>query len=89
MTSYDIMRLSSFMMPLRQCPWEIGSALTERRRRVGSHQGKKSMAMSGLGCGKALVSTGRAIFVLYRDKLSDLVGPPFTAFKAIFSAMPG
>jgi len=51
---------------------------------VGSHQGKKSMAMSGLGCGKALVSTGRAIFVLYRDKLSDLVGPPFTAFKAMF-----
>ena len=79
MISYDIMRLSSFMMSLRQCPWEIGSALTERGRWVGSHQGKKSMVMSGFGCGKALVSTNRAIsltmmhIIMHHETLSFLM----------------
>ena len=41
-----------------------------------------------------LVGTGRAISVLFgingvRNKQSHLVGPPFPAFKACFSAMAG
>jgi len=39
---------------------------------------------------KALVGTGRAINALLcinGDKLSHLVGPPFPAFKANFSAL--
>ena len=51
-----------------------------------------SMAMSRLGCRKALVGTGSAISVVFsinglRNKLSCLVGPPFPPFMAHFSAM--
>jgi len=57
-------------------------------------KGANSMAMSGLTCRMALVGTGRAISVLFgmnrlRNKLSYLVGPPFLAFMACFSATPG
>ena len=57
-------------------------------------QGAESKAVSGLGCRKALVSTGRAISVLFGinrlgNKPSHLVGPPFPAFKTHFSATPG
>jgi len=52
------------------------------------------MAMSGLACRKALIGTGRAISALFginglRNKPSYLVGPPFLAFMACFSATPG
>jgi len=52
-------------------------------------KGAKTMAVSGLDSGKALVGTGRAISVLFginrlRNKQSHLVGPPFPAFKAWF-----
>jgi len=54
-------------------------------------KGANSMAMSELACRKALVGTGRVISVLFgingfRNKPSDLVGPPFVAFMANFSA---
>ena len=57
-------------------------------------KGVKSMTVSGLACRKALVGTGRAISVLFginrlRNKPSYLVGPPFLAFTAHFSATPG
>ena len=57
-------------------------------------KGANSMAVSGLTCRKALVGTGRAISVLFginglRNKPSYLVGPPFLAFTAHFSATPG
>ena len=45
-------------------------------------KGANSMVMSGLTCRKALVGTGR-------NKLSYLVGPPFLAFTAHFSATQG
>jgi len=52
------------------------------------------MAMSGLISRNNLVGTGRAISLLYgvdgvRNKQSYLVGPPFPAFKARFSATAG
>ena len=54
-------------------------------------KGANSMAVYGL---IALVDTGRAISVLFginrlRNKPSYLVGPPFLAFTARFSAAPG
>ena len=53
-------------------------------------KGAKCMAMPGLSCGKALVGTGRAISVVFgRNEMSHLVGPPFPAFKAHFSATAG
>jgi len=57
-------------------------------------KGANGMGVSGLTCRKALVGTGRAISVLIginrlRNKLSHLVGPPFLAFMACFSATPG
>ena len=57
-------------------------------------KGVNSTAMSGLACRKALIGTGRAISVLFginglRNKPSYLVGPPFLAFMACFSATPG
>ena len=56
-------------------------------------RGEKSMPVSGLSCRKALVGTGRAIFVLLGMKWTwnqavSPVGPPFPAFKAHFSAIP-
>ena len=53
-----------------------------------------SMAMSGLISRNDLVGTGRTISVLFgvngvRNKQSHLVGPPFPAFKACFSATAG
>ena len=53
-----------------------------------------SMAVSGLVYGNDLVGTGRAISVLFglngvRNERSHLVGLPFPAFKARFSAMAG
>ena len=52
-----------------------------------------SMAISGLSCRNDLVSTGRAISVLFdikgvRNK-SHLVGSPFQAFKVCSSATAG
>jgi len=57
-------------------------------------KGANSMAMSELTCRKALAGTGRVISVLFginrlRNKPSYLVGPPFLAFTAHFSATPG
>ena len=57
-------------------------------------KGANSMAMFVLGSGKALFGTRRATSVLFgisgvnglRIQLSHLVGPPFPAFKACFSA---
>ena len=54
----------------------------------------RQRATSGLISRSDLVGTGRAISVLFslngvRNKLSHLVGPPFLAFKAHFSAMAG
>ena len=56
--------------------------------------GANSMAMSELVLRSDLVGTGRAISVLFslngiRNKRSHLVGPPFPAFKARFSATAG
>ena len=53
-----------------------------------------SMAASGLVSRSDLVGTERAISVLFgingvRIKQSHLVGTPFLAFKACFSAMAG
>ena len=52
------------------------------------------MAVSGLVSRRDLVDTGRAISVLFginrvRNKRSHLVGSPFPAFKACFSATAG
>jgi len=58
-------------------------------------KGVNSMATSGLGCRNDLVGTGRATSFLFgingvvRNKWSHLVGPPFPAFKAHFSATAG
>jgi len=53
-----------------------------------------SMAASWLISRNDLVGTGRAISILFginggRSERSHLVGPPFPAFKACFSAMAG
>ena len=52
------------------------------------------MAVSGLIFRSDLVSTGRAISILFgingvRNKRSHLVGPPFPEFKARFLAIAG
>ena len=52
------------------------------------------MGASGLISRSNVVGTGRAISVLFginrvRNKWSHLVGPPFPAFKARFSATTG
>ena len=57
-------------------------------------KGANSMVTSGLIFRSDLVGTGRAISILFginghRNKLSYLVGPPFLAFTAHFSATPG
>ena len=57
-------------------------------------KGANSMVMSGLAGRKALVGTGRVISVLFginrlRNNPPYLVGPPFLAFTAHFSATPG
>jgi len=57
-------------------------------------KGANSMAISGLVCRNDLVATRRAISVLFginkvRNKQFHLVGPPFPAFKVLFSAMLG
>ena len=57
-------------------------------------KGANSMAVSGLVLRSNLVDTGRAISVLFgingvRNKRSHLVGPPFSEFKACFSATAG
>ena len=57
-------------------------------------KGANNMTMSGLACRKALVGTGRAISVHLdvngvRSMPPYLVGPPFLAFMAHFSATPG
>ena len=99
MTAYDVMRLSASLCHFWQCLWDLGSALAERRDRgrwVGVPKDANSMAVSGLACRKALVGTGRAISVLFgingltrRNELFYLVGPPFLAFTAHFSATSG
>jgi len=69
---------------------EIGSASAER-----AGQGEVgNMAVSGLIFRKDLVGSGRAISLLFgingvRRKRSHLVGPPFSVFKAHFSATAG
>jgi len=57
-------------------------------------KGENSIAVSGLVSKSNLVGTGRAIFCLFginglRNEQSHLVGPPFPAFKAHFSATAG
>ena len=57
-------------------------------------KGANSMATSELVSRNDLVGIRRAISVLYgangvRNKRSHLVGPPFPAFKAHFSATAG
>ena len=57
-------------------------------------KGTNSMATSGLVFRSDLVSTGKAISILFgingvRNKRSHLVGPPFPEFKAHFSATAG
>ena len=59
-------------------------------------QGEVGGAPEGIATSvrKALVCTGWSISVLFginglRNKQSHLVGPPFPAFKACFSAAPG
>ena len=57
-------------------------------------KGANSMAESGFGCRNDLVGIGRAISALLgingvRNKQLNLVGPPFPAFKACFSATAG
>ena len=57
-------------------------------------KGANSLAASGFISRNDLVGTGRAISVLFglngvRNKRSHLVGLPFPAFKARFSAMAG
>jgi len=57
-------------------------------------EGANSMAASGLIFRSDLVGTGRAISIHFgingvRNQRSDLVGPPFPEFKALFSAMAG
>ena len=56
--------------------------------------GANSMATSGLIFRSNLVGTGKAISIIFgingvRNKQSHLVGPPFSEFKARFSAMAG
>ena len=57
-------------------------------------RGANRMVASGLVCRNDLVCTERAISVLFgingvRNKRSHLVGSPFPAFKAHFSARAG
>ena len=57
-------------------------------------EGANSMAVSGLVFRSNLVSTGKAISILFgmygvRNQRSHVVGPPFPKFKARFSATPG
>ena len=57
-------------------------------------KGADSMGISGIRFGNDLVGTGRAISVIFgingvKNKRSHLVGPPFPAFKARFSATAG
>jgi len=57
-------------------------------------KGANTMVASRLSCRNDLVSTGRAIFVLFgkngvKNKQSHLFGPPFPAFKAHVSAIYG
>ena len=57
-------------------------------------KGANSMVVFGLSCRNNLFGTGRAISILFginraRNKRSHLVGPPFPAFKACFSAIVG
>jgi len=57
-------------------------------------KGASSMVASGLVLRSDLVGTGRAISVIFgidggRNKRSHLVGPPFSEFKAHFSATAG
>ena len=57
-------------------------------------KGANSMATSGLQCRKTLVNTERAISVVFgiiglRNKPSCLVGSPFPAFMARFTATAG
>ena len=79
------MSLLAMTLGLRFC-------VNKKARTVGGGwvhpKGANNMAMFGLTCKKTLVSTGRAIFVLFgiNNKPSYLVGPPFLAFT---SAMPG
>ena len=57
----------------------------DKGRQVGDPKVANSMCHR-----KALEGTGRAIYALFGingDKLSQLVGPPFPAFKASFSAL--
>ena len=57
-------------------------------------KGANSMTASGLILRSDLVGTGRAISIHFgingvRNERSQLVGPPFSEFKALFSATAG
>ena len=83
----SIMRLSASWCHFQQCLWDGGCGWALPK-------GANSLVASGLVARNDLVGTGRAISVLFgingvRNKQSHLVGPPFPAFKAHFSAMAG
>jgi len=54
---------------------------------MGLPKGFKQMGVSALDCTKALVGSGMILLGIngFRNKLSHLVWPPLTAFKAFFS----
>ena len=98
-----VMRLSALSLLAMSFNLEIGSASAEwaGQGKVGGWRhwvhpkGVSSMATSGLISRNNLVGTGRrAISALFgvngvRNKQSNLVGPPFPAFKARFLAVTG
>ena len=97
MTSCDIVSLS-FIMSLLAMSLRLRFCVS-RKGVTGEGvwvypNGANNMAVSGLTCRKALVGTGRANSILFginglRNEPSYLAGPPFLAFTAYFSAMPG
>ena len=92
----SVMRLFSFMMSLPTMSFGDGFCFSRNSRIgaggwVGAPEGCKQ---HGLISRSDLVGTGRAISLFFdinvvTNKQSDLVGPPFPAFKACFSATAG
>jgi len=80
----------SFTMSLPAMSFEVRFCMSRNSRTGGGVRmhlkDAGSMAVSGLGSRKVLVSTGRAISRL-RNEPSHSVEPPFPVFKAHFSAI--
>ena len=79
-----------FMMSLRQCPLQLGSASAERvgQREMGGFTCRVTKAWLYLSSAveKALVGTGKAISLLLcmnglGNQSNGLVGPPFLPIK--------